>query len=465
MPLILDQPSSEIKAPRGKKSPGCVHCGTPLAAGQKEFCCAGCEYVHGLIGRMGLGRYYTLRPAVVPPVAPSILQPVDFSWLRERQAAAETRASHGVAELSLQIQGLSCVACVWLVDQIFARQPGAVRIEVDAPRGRARLLWEPRVANLPAIAGELHRFGYQLGPLDARPLPSSRALAGRIGVCAALALNNMLFTLPGYFGLAHDSQWTGLFATITAACATLSLLVGGSYFIGRAWRGLRLGVLDLDLPIALGLTGAYLGSLAGWLTGQPGLVYFDFVSVFIFLMLVGRWTQEAAIERNRHHLLSLNPLPDFVRKMADGAPIALESLTPGDRFYIGPGSLLPVAARVLNQDATLGLAWITGEPEPRQVAAGRLAPAGAINAGKEDVAFEARERWEDSLLARLLKACAEGPPRSTGLERALKIYLAAVLGLALLGGAAWLAAGQPILAARVALSLLVVSCPCVLGLA
>ncbi len=466
MSLVIDPPSASFRLPAALQTGGCIHCGTPLARGQVEYCCAGCGYVHGLIRQAGWSRYYSLRPAVIPPVAPAILQPVDFSWLRHRQIEAETCATHGVAELSVQIQGISCVACVWLVDQIYTKQSGAVRIEVDVPRGRARLVWEPGAANLPAIAGEFHRFGYQLGPVDSTAPQASRALAGRLGVCGALALNNMLFTIPGYFGLARDSEWTSLFTTITAVCATLSLMVGGGYFMARAWRGLRLGVLDLDLPIALGVTGAYLGSLAGWLFGHPEIIYFDFVSVFMFLMLVGRWTQESAIERNRHQLLRLNPVPASVRRAdTSGQTIALESLAVGERFLVGSGQLLPVAARIVGRDATLSLAWITGEPEPRRLPAGRLAPAGALNAGQADLIFEAQESWRDSLLARLLKACADGRPRATGLERALKIYIAVVLTIAFAGGAAWLAAGQPITAARVALSLLVVSCPCVLGLA
>lgn len=466
MPLALEQPPHTPAASRSKKTTGCLHCGTPLSAGQVDFCCTGCAYVHSLIKQTGLARYYTLKPAIIPPVAPASLQPVDFSWLRDRQLLAEASARDGVAELSVQIQGLSCVACVWLVDQIFAKQPGAVRIEVDAVRGRARIQWEPPVANLAILANELHRFGYQLGPGETSMPPGSRALTGRLGVCAALALNNMLFTLPGYLGLARGSEWTGLFTAITAACATLSLMIGGGYFMTRAWRGLRLRVLDLDLPIALGVTGAYLGSLLGWLMGHAELVYFDFVSLFIFLMLVGRWMQEAAIERNRHHLLSLNPLPTTVRRAdKSGEKIALEQLVPGDRFLIGPGQLLPVAARLLSHEATLGLAWITGEPEPRRLPEGRLAPAGAINAEHTDLAFSAQERWADSLLARLLKACAETPQRATGLEKILKIYLASVLLLALAGGGLWLVIGEPITATRAALSLLVVSCPCAIGLA
>jgi Cu2+-exporting ATPase len=125
---------------------------------------------------------------------------------------------------------------------------------------------------------------------------------------------------------------------------------------------------------------------------------------------------------------------------------------------------VPVAARLLVHDADFNLAWISGESAPRHLPAGRLVPAGAINAGQDDIVLEARENWSDSLLARLLRACRESAPRATGFERPMQFYFAAVFALATLGGIYWLTVGQPITAARAVLSLLVVSCPCVIGL-
>ncbi len=465
MSLVIDEPSLLTARADSGRVQSCLHCGTPLDDGQQDFCCAGCSCVHSLIQQNGLDRYYRLRPGMIAPVSPSATTAVDFSWLKTRQQSAEAPSGPDLAELSCQLQGLSCVACVWLVDQIYQRQPGAIRVEVDAPRGRVRLVWKPGLMDLAAFATELHRFGYQLGPTEGNPLPNSRALTGRLGVGGFLALNNMLFTLPGYLGLARTSEWTDLFTVITAACATLSMVIGGGYFMGRAWRGARMGVLDLDLPIALGVTGAYLGSLAGWLLGRPELVYFDFVSLFIFLMLVGRWTQEAAIERNRHQLLRMNPVPDAVRSATNpGTNLEVSALAPGDRFLVGPGQLVPVAARILKNAGLFNLAWISGEPEPRHIPAGRLAPAGAVNAGNVDLELQAEEGWAESLLARLLRACTEGAPRPTGLERSMKIYFACVSSLVLVSGWYWIEVGQPVTAARAILSLLVVSCPCVLGL-
>jgi Cu2+-exporting ATPase len=122
-------------------------------------------------------------------------------------------------------------------------------------------------------------------------------------------MNIMLFTLPSYFGMEKTFQYAGLFGLLSLGFATLSFMVGGSYFVGRAWQATRMGVMHIDMPIAIGILGAYLGSLYGWFTGQDRFVYFDFVGTFILLMLVGRWAQVSAVERNRRRLLGQQARP------------------------------------------------------------------------------------------------------------------------------------------------------------
>jgi hypothetical protein len=109
-------------------------------------------------------------------------------------------------------------------------------------------------------------------------------------------MNAMAFSLPRYLGMEHDFALAGIFTMAAGVCATLAVLTGGSYFIGRAIRGLRCGVLHIDLPIAAGIVAAYLGSIAGWLLNSDSLLYFDFVAVFTFLMLAGRRLQSAAVD-------------------------------------------------------------------------------------------------------------------------------------------------------------------------
>jgi Cu2+-exporting ATPase len=239
------------------------------------FCCAGCSYVHRLVHEHGLEGYYKIRDAVVAPVDQVVFQPRDYAWLAELQAGAERGAAAtspqtsapGSArpqpppELLLEVQGISCAGCVWLIEKIFHQQPGALDIETDAPLGRMRLRWSAGRFDAPAFARALQSFNYLVGPPGEEPLvPESRQLVRRVGLCAAFAMNLMLFALPHYFGMEATFAYAPLFGTLAMVFATLSLLTGGSYFLRRAWGALRSGVLHIDLPIALGIVGAYGGS-------------------------------------------------------------------------------------------------------------------------------------------------------------------------------------------------------------
>ena len=142
--------------------------------------------------------------------------------------------------------------------------------------------------------------------------------------------------------------------------------------------------MHLDLPIAIGIAGAYAGSLYGWLAGEERFIYFDFVSAFILLMLVGRWAQVAAVERNRRRLLSQQPKPQRVR-LAGGGEIAPEKLSAGQVLLLGAGQTLAVESRLDAAAASFSLASINGEAAPRVFRAGQRIPAGAVNVGRTGV--------------------------------------------------------------------------------
>lgn len=426
----------------------CVHCGTPFrpTAGRGDFCCTGCRFVHGLIVGQGLGQFYDLQEGRATPVRPTVFQRRDYRWLDEL-------AARSGGELTVDLQGISCIGCVWLIEKLFERRPGARTIAINASLGRLELRFAPGRFDPAGFARELQRFGYLVGP----PAPGGRdsaadGLAKRLGLCAAFALNAMLFSLPGYLGMAPTFEFAGLFHAVALACATLSLAVGGSYFFGRTWQMLRRGSLHIDLPISLGLLGAYGGSLYGWATAAPGFVYFDFVSVFTFLMLVGRWTQQAAVERNRNRLLGLRT--------------AVKQPAAGERFAVGPGEIVPVRSLLRAGEAALGMDWISGEADARVARAGQLLPSGAVNLGDASLDLEATEAWDASLLAKMLRGGETADRRQRGLEQFLRVYLAAVLAVAAAGFASWwFATGDPALALQVLVSVLVVSCPCAAGVA
>lgn len=449
----------------------CKHCGAPSPQG--EFCCAGCAYVFRLVHEEGLDAYYKIKDEVTAPADPSLLQPRDYAWLTEALREAEASAVEGrAASLVLEVQGISCAGCVWLIEKLFTKQAGAGRMEINAQTGQMRWLWEKGRFDGVEFARTLQRFNYLVGPLGASANieeSESRVLARRVGLCTAFAMNVMLFALPTYFGMERTYEYAGLFGTLQLAFAVLSLLAGGGYFISRAVRALRERVLHIDLPIALGIIGAFTGSLYGWLRGEESYVYFDFVSGFIVLMLTGRWAQVVAVERNRRRLLSRQPAAARVRVIGADATVsdvAREALKAGQRFEVTTGQMVPVEARLETAEAGLSLAWINGEAEPRTFRAGQRVSAGAQNIGRESIRLVAMQGWDESLLAELLKTEPRADARHKLLERVIRIYLVVILAVAALSGAAWaLATGDALRAGAVVTAVLVVSCPCALGLA
>lgn len=452
--------------------PECRHCGTPVPAGRTDgFCCTGCGYVFNLLVEEGFERFYDLKGGrTLSPVSPEALRERDYEWLENQAATAEAAcaACDGHAELRLSVQGLSCVGCVWLIERVFARQAGALRVMVDVMHGEMKVDWQAGVFDWLAFARELQGFGYLLGPAQARGASDRRERSGlekRMGACGAFAMNAMAFSLPAYFGMPKDFPFAGWFTLIAAASATLALLVGGSYFIERSWKSLRAGVLHIDTPIALGILAAYAGSLGGWAFGVEGLLYFDFVAMFVFLMLTGRWAQQSAVERNRRKLMRDTSIPETVRRAGSEDLVAVSEITVGTAYRVKPGQTLPVASRLLSERGSISLEWINGESEVRHREEGQLLPSGVLNVGAGELEAEALESWPESTLHRLLEARKQSEYRDLALERLLRGYLAVVV-LVGLGGAVWwwLAEGTAA-ALQVMISVFVVSCPCALGVA
>jgi Cu2+-exporting ATPase len=467
-----------------RNKPQCRHCGAPLLderMRESGFCCAGCGYVFRLVHEHGLEGYYRIKDEVTAPADATVLQLRDFSWLAAAQKTAEAavvsvdgetqpggrpRSSSRIPELTLDVQGISCAGCVWLIERVFQQQPGARDILANAQLGQVRIRWIIGEFSAEEFARKLQAFGYLLGPAgESAPTSESHAVVKRIGLCAAFAMNIMLFAFPAYFGMSRDFEYASLFRLLTLGFGTLSFLVGGTFFVGRAVRALRERALHIDLPIAIGILGAYLGSVYGWFTNQERFVYFDFVGTFILLMLVGRWAQVAAVERNQRRLLRHQPKPSRIR-LAAGRDVAPEQLALDQSYFVNAGQTVPVESRLESAEASFSMASINGEAEPRVFCAGQRIPSGAVSLGRLDVRLTALQVWSESLLCQLLSPSERAGARHAFLEKIIRGYLIGIIAVAVLSGIGWWWISHD--AARtwaVVTAVLVVSCPCAIGLA
>lgn len=457
----------EVKAGAVRR---CRHCGTEFHTHEKEeaFCCSGCEYVYRLIHEEDLDNFYKLQGSGSAPVGFRVFNKADYGWLKT--LVEKTEASNSKQKsLKLALEGISCIGCVWLVEKIFIKQPGAKQSRIDVQQGEIELAWIPGKFDAESFANQLHHFGYSLAPRKTRRKSETKSITWRIALCGAFSLNGMMYTLPTYLGMKSDFIFSSYFQWLSAVFATLSMLIGGSYFIKRATHAALRKVVHMDLPIAIGLVVAYSASCYAFVSGRHAeLLYFDFIATFVFLMLCGKWLQIYAIDQNRNRLAAIEVKPPTVSRIDDSGNIQdvdTDQLEPGDLYRLAPGFWVPVESRLVSPRACLGLDWINGESESRLFSANNRIPSGAINQGSTGIELIAGERWQDSLLYKLLASRREENTSDRIAQIWISRYLLTVMLLATVGAAVWMYLGQISTALIVFVSALVVSCPCAIGVA
>lgn len=461
-PAHDEPPSSTTSGPSH-----CQHCGNPLASGaQDAFCCSGCRTVHASITQAGLFRYYDLKDAViVPPTALPDHARLDKNWLLPLQE--QLAQAQGTIEIPLKLHGLRCAACVWLIQQLFAQQPGAQRISINSARGSARLCVDRRFPLAEFVDG-LQRFGYVVGDVGDSDSGDDSLLL-RMGIGLALSLNAMLFSAAIYFGL-HEGPVYKLLHGLNFACASLAVLIGAPVFMSSAWAALRRGILHLDLPISVGIALSYAAALWSFVTGQDNAAYYDSLASFVALMLVGRWLKERIVLRNRRELLTNSGMEGLlVRRLCAGevVPTAVTELKPGDVLIIPPGDLVPVPGVLQDARASCSLDWINGESEPSAFASGELIPAGAFNAGASALQLTSDSDFASSELVELLGQDQLQERQDAGDSHSFSLwYVSAVLLTGALAFGYWArTTGSTIVGLEVMTAIYVVTCPCAIGVA
>lgn len=447
----------------------CLHCKGPAPAGE-PFCCTGCEAVHQALQGAGLQDWYRLREVDRDAIVGVAARPRDdraYGYLDTdayRQQHCRAAGGQGGYEAAWAVDGMTCVACAWLIEEVARKHDGVQEVRVDLLEQRMELRFGEG-APLGEIAKEIGRFGYAVAlPGDATdPGAARRADLVDIGVAGALMGNTMLLVLPYYAGL-DTGRFAILFGWLSMLLATVSLAVPGRIFLRNAWAATRMRMISLDVPIAIGLCAAWLYSLAQLVRGAYDQLYLDSLVMLVFSLRVGRFFQARTVERAtaRTRLLAAS-MPDLVHVLRDGrwVEVAAEQITVGETVRVDPGQRLPADGRLL-RDAEVDLQVVSGEEAPRRLRAGEALPAGARAV---DLAFEVEVEQPPPLLASPTPAA--GTARRTPMlaDRIGAIFTAVIIVAAAGGFAYWAAHGGLGTGLQVAMVVLIVACPCALGLA
>ncbi len=390
-----------------------------------------------------------------------------------------TETGPGGRRLDLLVSGAHCAACIARIEGELADTPGVASARLNLSTGRLAVGLEPE-GDPGRVVRVLDRIGYPATPYDPDSARQARDREGRelamaLAVAGFGAGNAMIFSVPVWAGLFGQElgpatrtfmQWAS--AGVGAPCAVFA----GMVFFRSAWKALRAGRANMDVPISIGVILTLLVSFQETLLmGRD--TYFDAAVTLLFLLLIGRWMDHALRRRARSAAADLLALqaPSAVLLAEDGterlSPLRL--VRPGDRLRVRPGERVPVDGVVETGESEIDNALLTGETTPQPVHPGVTCRAGALNlTGLLSLRAEAAS--EDSTLARIARLVESGAQsRSTYVQladKAAAIYVPVVhTAAALTFVVAWML-GIPVREAVLrAATVLIVTCPCALGLA
>ena len=476
-----------------KREVECSHCGLPVprglidAASETQFCCAGCRAVWESLHACGLEAYYAMRQAEgAPASSPGIGESRSMAHLDGPEFLAKhaREVAPGTQAIEMRLDGIRCGACLWLLESLPKLEPGLVSLRVNLGRGTARIEWRPELTSLSSIAERLATLGYAVAPLGdpsrrEAERRQDRAWLVRLGVAGAVAGNAMAIAFALYGGLftGMDAAIKTFFHWTSVALAAVAVLGPGRLFLSNAWTAIRARAPHVDLPIAAALLAGLLGGAAATILGEGG-VYAESVCMLVFMLLAGRFVQFRQQRRARHEVELLCALvPSTARRVTDAGDeasietVATEALEVGDLVEAPAGEALPadgvLVAHGGADEAWLDLAILTGESKPVRVAEGAAVFAGS-RATDRAVRLRVVSRGEETRAAGIARLVEEAASRRAPVvEFANRIgawFLAAVLVAAAGTTILWWPHG-PAVALERAVALLVVTCPCALGLA
>jgi Cu2+-exporting ATPase len=472
----------------------CYHCGQPLpavldhaawtvqiAGAAHTMCCPGCAAVAQTIVDLGQESYYRDRTAYAASAEGAQQLPPELQLYDN--ADPRFALDEDSRESTFTVEGIRCAACVWLIEQRLARLPGVDSAQLNVATEKLYVRWRSVECNPGDILAALHGIGYTAYPYDVeRHADQQRRAAKTLGrqlfVAGLSMMQVMMYVAPSYLA-AGDGTLDDSMATLMRWASLLLTLPAIVYSAQPFWRGafasLRARSLGMDVPVALGIAAAFGASVLATIRGS-GEVWFDSVTMFIFLLLCSRFLElrarrkaGAALERLQHALPASASLLEHYPANRTATIVRAAALVVDNIIVIKPGEAAAADCVIIEGRTSLDLSLLSGESAPVPKITGDTIPGGAINAGSMILA-RVTKRAQDSTLSDLIKlihrAGGDKPHIAQWADRVAAWFVAGLLLFALAAFGCWYwLDGSALHAWPIAIAVLVVSCPCALSLA
>lgn len=466
----------------------CFHCDLPLPDnadflveidGQsRPMCCVGCQAVASAIVSGGLGQFYQFRNGRAERPEPdgfkNYYQVYDLPEAQEDFVLSEPGSQ--LKQAQLLIGGITCAACVWLIEKHLLSLPGVIKVRVNASTHRCWLEYDQEQVALSKVFASLDHIGFRPQPAtdenQSKLLDQeNREAQRRLGIAGLGMMQVGMVAIALYGGdmLGITEQWQGFLRIISMIFATPVVFYSAVPFYQAAWRALKTRHLVMDVPVAIAILLAYSASIWSTVTSGPN-VYFDSVSMFTFLLLIGRYIEMRARHRAgfaASNLAQLLPLTAIKVEAEHQQAVPVKTLKVDDSILVKSGGIIPCDGIVYDGHSRVDESMLTGESHSIEKTVGDNVAAGTLN-GESALwltisAVGGATRL--SSIARLVAQAEQEKPKQVAMaDRFAAYFVAAVLVVSVLVFAVWWQI-DPDQALWITLSVLVVTCPCALSLA
>ncbi|MFT6910247.1 MAG: Cu2+-exporting ATPase [Oleiphilaceae bacterium] len=470
----------------------CFHCQEAIPSGfsanlriggeDQLFCCYGCLAIAETIVTGGLESFYQHRTQASEK--PDVFNDSDITELRlydDPELQKEFVESSGdFSELALSIGGITCAACIWLLEKEVSKKLNVESFTVNHTSHKARLKWNNALTKLSDVLILIRKLGYKAFPYEEglareNAEKEKKTTIFRIAIAGIASMQNMMFSLPLYLGLYSGItiEFVSFFRLVSLLMCIPVVFFSAKPFFRAAYRDIKTGHLTMDIPVSIAILGAFTAS--SWITifSEPSIesdVYFDSVSMFTFFLLLGRFIE---MQTRHKHLNSdiemsrLLPSTAVIKTEFGEKSIPAHKLNIDDILIVKQGQIIAADGIVIKGLSRVDESALSGEFLPLEKSQGSFVCGGTVNI-ENTLVIKLSAKPKDSRVAAIVKmldkALNQKPRTILIADKVASYFVATVLLVSIGVGISWFFI-DPDKVFPIVLSILVVTCPCALSLA
>lgn len=455
----------------------CFHCATVCSSkaftkGDKHFCCFGCQTVYEILQDNDMEGYYDLEDSPgqrMNKESGSSFEFLDNEVISEKLLSFN---SEKLQKLSFSIPSIHCSSCIWLLENLSSLDKGIITSNINFSEKKLSINLDPSVTSIRDTAELLSQLGYppvvNLESIQPSEESSNRRFFTQVGVAGFCFGNIMLLSFPEYIGVVMDETLKVYFSYLSLLLALPVVFFGARDYFTAAFKGLKEKIVNIDTPIALGVSALFLESCYQVIS-HTGQGYFDSLAALVFFLLIGKWFQNRTYQGLSFERDYKSYFPLAVQQIKNGSieSVPVYELDTGDIIQVRNQEIIPADSILLQSGGQIDYSFVTGEARPVLVAQGEKVYAGGRLIGRAQ-RFEILKPASQSYLTQLWNDHNPGdqtePATRPLIDRISRSFTIAIMAIALISAIVWLFI-DPVKTPIIFTSVLIVACPCALALA